>query len=330
MMDPELMALLTQARATGANKNLSSVLRNLNNPMLAFLAGVPQQPTDVSADMPLMSQYANVSDPVIQEIVSKINAGTNEYELSSWFANRMADPQFALAVADTGMQEDDLLALAKGMQRERSKAGSSVRDSWWAKAGLSDPSQLYTEATVPLSEREALRIADIRIGSRPAREMLSRAKMEESNARRGVELSDKTLADFLGNLRSIEMQGGGSVPAMSLARMRRDIESRRGGITEEGLQGLVEKYRPENADYAKAYEKDIQQLYKRGRPSAPGKSRDALTKAQENVGLAQQQLNAAAEEEAAIRRGRARAFAEAGRTPARDELQNMLRFMTGK
>lgn len=329
-MDPELMALLAQARTSGANKNMSSVLRNLGSPFLAFLAGVPQQQDMSMADMPLTSAYAGSQDPVVQSVLNQVNTGIDEYALKSWLANQDANPEFAQLRAEYGWQPEDLEGLAVGLQKERSKAGGRSKDSWWAKAGLSDPSQMYTEETVPLSEADALRIADVRMGSSPARQMLSRANIDVANARRGVELSKKTLSNFLKNLRGVEMQGGGTQSAMALTRLRKDLSGLEGGITEQGFEQLVQKYRPENEDYAKMYEEDIDRLYKKGKPSAPGRAKDALVVAQERQGLAAQQMNAAAEEESAIRRGRARAFAEAGRTPTRDQLASIMRFMTGK
>lgn len=151
-MDPELMAAFLGARDN--NKNVSGLLGNLDNPMLAFLAGVYDPMAGQAGGGQLWSSYANNPDyPIVQDIMKKIQNGADPFYLNSYIDSIAGDADF------NGFQDADLKGLAKGLYNEYTGGGSGGGDgaggggggTWWGKAGLRNPTDVYTTADVPLN-----------------------------------------------------------------------------------------------------------------------------------------------------------------------------------
>ena len=152
----ELLALLGGAKA--GNKKLSGLLGNLDNPLLLAFAGVldPMYGTGSAGSTPLMSQYANSQEPIIQDIVSKVQQGVDPYALSSYIDTLVNVPNTDMA----GFQVNDLKGLAKGLANEWSKS-SSNSNNVFAKAGFRHPNDVYTYADLPMEDYAVKAIQDI-------------------------------------------------------------------------------------------------------------------------------------------------------------------------
>ena len=152
----ELLALLGGAKA--GNKKLSGLLGNLDNPLLLAFAGVldPMYGTGSAGATPLMSQYANSQEPIIQDIVSKVQQGVDPYALSSYIDTLVNVPNTDMA----GFQVNDLKGLAKGLANEWSKS-SSNSNNVFAKAGFRHPNDVYTYSDLPMEDYAVKAIQDI-------------------------------------------------------------------------------------------------------------------------------------------------------------------------
>jgi hypothetical protein len=163
MTEQEMQLLLAFAAAKQGNKNVGGVLGNLDNPMLAVLAGAYDPRTGSGAQSgggPFWSKYSQSQDPVIQDIIAKISQGFDKYQLNSYIDSLAAQGQ------DLGsFQVGDLKGVAASLQKEYvdgpSTSGGAASKDPFSKAGIPNPSELYDVSTVPISAPNAKRIQDI-------------------------------------------------------------------------------------------------------------------------------------------------------------------------
>jgi hypothetical protein len=160
-MDPEIAALFLGARDN--NKNVSSVLNNLDSSVLALLAGVydPLAAQGGSGGQ-LWSSYAGNPDyPVVQDIQQKIQGGADPYYLNSYIDGLVANK-----VDLNGFQDADLKGLAKGLYNEYNGKGSGGGGggggdddlpSW-----LRDPTDVYTTQDLPMTPKLQEMISELR------------------------------------------------------------------------------------------------------------------------------------------------------------------------
>lgn len=330
-IDPVLMQLFAASRQKGANRNASSVLGNLDNPYLAYLAGVYDP---VSAEMmnepssDLIARYAGDPNyPAVNQVIQQIQAGMDPYQISS-FATALSGGEPV-----DNFQPSDFERLAVDMQKEYSSGGKSGKPDIWQKAGLRNPLDRYSEMDVPMSKDLMRMIAGIRQGAEPARKMrtqagtaLSRAKMEEK-------LNRSTLEEIASEFeRGRTLTSGGAARGLGdLANWLRSQES----LSPQDLERGVQKFAPSQEFELRPFKQAVKTVKSRmdkqglGYKGVPNKA-EQRRKAEEEAGLMQQQVNAAQEAERAVRRGAVRAYEEAGRTPTRDQLVGIMRFLTGK
>ena len=155
-MDPEMIKLL--AAAKGGNKNLSSTLNNLDNPFFTYFAGVydplaAQAGSSAGGGGPLWSQYAGETNPIMRDLMMKIQNGTNKFYLGSYI-----DSLNPTDVQATGYSPSDLKGLASGLLKEYTEGASSSSGSSkdpFAKAGLRSPLDLYSTSDMPVGKKGA-------------------------------------------------------------------------------------------------------------------------------------------------------------------------------
>lgn len=314
-MDPELLQLFMAAKAN--NKNVSGLLNNLDSPIFAFLAGAYDPLAGGSAGGPLWAQYSSNPDPVIQDIIGKIQGGADPFYLNSYI-EAMPD------VSSTGFQRSDLQGLAKGLQKEFSQGGSA--DKQFTDAGIRSPLDVYSTMDVPLQGKAREDVSKIRSGRASAEERLGEAQSATAAARKDNVLS-KDLREELARTLVGTTTGGANRQAKQLAEWLKTQDM----LTEDTFRSKAESLAPdqrfESIPFSRAADTVGKQIKKRG-SSAP--KIDKFKKAQEVEGLAQQQVNAGAADEEAYRRGVLKAYTESGRTPTRDSLAALLRFGAGQ
>lgn len=299
----ELMRLFALARQTSNNKNASSVLGNLDNPMLAFLAGAYVPPVDAGiGSMPLNEKYSSMDDPLIQEIMALIDAGADEYEISSALDNLIGGEN-AYRLNDSMWQAGDLKSLAVGLVKERKDAAAKTGDSWWQKAGLSDPSAQYDETNVPLSPKLTKKMSAL----------LPEVQQYAATAAEAKILSDTATKEY-------EAKKKQRKEAKETPKYRTSDLIRSGAFA------------PENRKKSQALiNKSL------GIGGSAKDAEDELKKAQLKYFAAKQkemeaEFNARGAESVATgyARGAARAAREQGRTPTRDQLASIMRFLTSQ
>jgi len=310
-MDPTLLALLASAR--DRNKNVSGVLGNLDNPLFAYLAGVYDPNTEFSSgasDMPMYSRYS--SDPntpeLIRNILSSVEAGYTKYDIEGQIDQlAAANPEL---LAQTGMQVDTLKSLAGEISKEYSEGagGGTSSKTWWKKAGLPNPLELYTTETVPLGETSRQQVAALR---EPLEMLASKKAARGASVRetldkaRGVKAAVMKPDDNFGK----SVLGFGAKQLMNILQMPNmplptslAVQSVKGKTkTKKASKDYVDVTSPEYKAYEKA----------------------ALERA--NV---ETEISNRKRQEEAIRRGRLRAYEESGKTPTGDAMAAMLKLIT--
>jgi hypothetical protein len=152
-MDPELLKLF-MAQTKGGKKNVAGLLNTLDNPLFNIIAGVydPVSAGAGNAGGALWSSYSNSQEPIIQDIVGKIEGGMDEFSLNSYI-----DALVAGGSDTAGFQVGDLKGLAKALQKEYSgtSSGYGGKQDVFSKAGLRNPLDVYSEEDAPLNARES-------------------------------------------------------------------------------------------------------------------------------------------------------------------------------
>lgn len=354
-MDPEVLRLFLQTSGSlgGAGKTEDLLMSQLLGYILGginpeTIAGTPGG----TGGSRLMANYANDTNPAMQQVIQHIQQGTDPYRLSSFVDAVVAEnPE---AVTELGFQPSDFKNLALAMNREfsgTSGGGSSSKGSSgsgggfnFARAGLSNPLDLYDLATVPLNADATDFISKQRetggAAEKQAKESAQRARgiisdmkskpgkmFREYNPREAARVFD----DVLGSAQTAKSSGGMWIGKISgLANWLKKQDS----VTEEQLNkeldkavgSLHEAYQPEAG---KAVEK-IKKELKTGRATMSAKAdinspefwkwRKQVEEARKNAYTAQE----AGRQEMAVRESAVQAAKDAGRTPLNDELRTRL------
>ena len=346
MTDQELQMLMAFAAAKQGNKNVGGVLGNLDNPMLAVLAGAYDPRTASGAQGgggPFWSKYSQSQDPVIQDIIGKISQGFDKYQLNSYIDSLAAQGQ------DLGsFQVGDLKGVASSLQKEYvdgpSASGGAASKDPFSKAGIPGPGELYDTSTVPLSAPNVKRISDIQTklaadtaGYGDASYNVETARNALGQGSASVE-GDKRLKT--GDVfKWLEQSMGKGRGAVALNRVRSHYLNNRSD--EISLSDLNQSL---NEAGAKAYKNsnpkgiDVTK-FKQGAGEVLGKAKKAqgigynkaanakYDKAMtQKVGM--EYLDAGAKQrEQAIREGQMQAAAKSGATPSTDAMKQILKFI---
>jgi hypothetical protein len=351
-MDPEIMAAFLGARDN--NSNVSGLLGNLDNPMLAYLAGVYDPMAGQAGGGQLWASYANNPDyPIVQDIMQKIQNGADPFYLNSYIDSIAGDADF------NGFQDADLKGLAKSLYNEYTGGGSGGGDgagggggggTWWGKAGLRNPTDVYTMADVPLSSDSRKMLSEARKKDIAAKSKLSDADAAVKAARsklsnlydkdfsttelmtwlrndpEGKKIAkeknidwdkvDETTGQVFGWGASKDTSTGWWDP-ISVATDLVSIPLREASratevFVKENVGGGKGKYIEDVVGYGKPEDPYAEYAYEKAKFE-----RDALASASDRTSKLEE----------AARRGALRAMQDQGRTPTRDQLNTMMKFV---
>lgn len=187
-MDLEL--LLQFLQAAGTSTGAGRTLNNLDNPLLGLLTGGFDPMTMSPGAGGDWSRYAgNPEYPELQKIISEIEAGRDQYQISS-----AVDALTAGGGTLDGFQPQDFKNLALNLQKEYSGGDNA---DWFRAAGLSSPLQQYTAETVPMDEASMRRARLASAGLKAAQRRATRGKGPEVYQKEAIESLVKRAEDAI-------------------------------------------------------------------------------------------------------------------------------------
>jgi hypothetical protein len=309
-MDPELLQLFASAR--GANKNVSGLLGNMDNSLLAFLAGVydPVSAQGQATAGPLWAKYSQNPDPTIQGILQEIIDGGDPFSLSS----RIDQMDTMGDISGAGFQVGDLKGLAKALHTEYTTAGDPKNMSVWAKAGLREPTDLYSTQDVPLGETSRKEIVGMREGQVAADRKLSTAQTQYGKVKSQLSVEDKIKEQMINRLNSNRASGPYQSRALAEWISQQDV--------------LDENQLRNKAQALSVPEKEINKATKTLSKRKNKVNQTEYTKSQYDLGSASVQSDAAKAAERLYREGLVSSYEAAGKTPLRDQLAGIMSFLS--
>lgn len=308
-MDPQLLALL--AAALRGNSGVSGLLGNIDNPLLAVLAGV-YDPIAAQGGQAgsLYNQYnasRETNPEIINSILASVESGANPYEIESEIDRIAADnPEF---IAASGMTPETLTAMAKDMQGQYT---SGQKQDVFSKAGLRNPADVYTMEDVPLPLEAERLIASFRESIEPTfgreseyKSELRRLAQREQGRKRKAAFG--TYEEGSAKDRMARLAFGGELSP--------EEELKFGGPV---TTAMFSKQAPEMAKKAL---KDS------------GYQMSADTQAQarallQNLTNTRQERSNAMKREQAVREGVLRSYEKSGQTPLKDQMNAILRTLS--
>ena len=340
-MDPQVLQLMMQlAQAKGGNKNLSSLMGNMDNSLLLAFAGVldPMVAQGSSQSSGIYNQFAN--DPntpaTVQQVMDWVDQGLNKYQIESMVTQLPED-----VVRDGGYTKKQLVSMANDMTKQRSTGADK---NVFEKAGYRNPNDVYGSMDVPLNANNQKMIYDIQqegktgsLGSEAKAQNATKAlaKLRAGTSVMSPEASKKLAKD----LDWTKPRAGDWVfdPNKEiLYSLRTDLLNAKDDVNlDEWSKNVTEsnfKWGGLGLDKEK-FKKDIAKLTKKGQKYAQIKHTkplsDAYDKAMfEKVTSEGAATNARRQEEAA-REGVLQAYAEMGRTPFTDQASQLMKFIAG-
>lgn len=150
-LDQEQLLMWLLANASGKRSGVSQALNNLDNPIYGAMVGGYNPLTQASTGGgQLWSRYSGVEDEDLRTIMDMIEEGQDKYTIGSMIDTLYGDAitQVRPAFEGLGLQEEQVRSLVDDLQKEY--VGGQQEDVF-AKAGLSNPIDVYTPETVPLS-----------------------------------------------------------------------------------------------------------------------------------------------------------------------------------
>lgn len=299
-MDLEL--LLQFLQAAGTSTGAGRTLNNLDNPLLGLLTGGFDPMTMSPGAGGDWSRYAgNPEYPELQKIISEIEAGRDQYQISS-----AVDALTAGGGTLDGFQPQDFKNLALNLQKEYSGGDNA---DWFRAAGLSSPLQQYTAETVPMDEASMRRARLASAGLEAAQRRATRGKGPEVYQEDAV----KSLVEKVNKEKA---RAGGST-GYQLSRFASWLEKNAGKVTPKQVQDELGKYADkvlpgEKEKFMRAV-KNFRQETKWIQPKQT--SGDLYSQGQAKLW----ELMAGAEQA-----GRAQGFAQQGITPLKSDLSKRL------
>lgn len=302
-MDEQTIQLLAQlmSSAKGGNKNLSSLMGNLDNPLLLALAGAldPYYGQQQSAGS-LYSQYS--SDPTtpvaVKAVMDYVDQGMNKYQIEKQVNALDLD-----VVNDSGYTREQLAAIGSDMSKERTKGGAS---DVFAKAGLRNPNEIYGVEDVPLSAGqqkqyqgfvdEAMQ-AEKPIGGLQYDLRRAQKKLSEADTQSAKEAAKRWVDE---NVQRVGGPGGQSVdPSVSI---KQEID--------------------------KMSDEEVRKKYNLG-PASTTEDYDAAARATARLADQRSKAMMARRKAMTVRENALGQAAASGRTPFTDQASALLRFVAG-
>lgn len=342
-MDPQILQLMMQmSQAKGGNKNLSSLMGNMDNSLLLAFAGVldPMVAQGSSQSSGIYNQFAN--DPntpaTVQQVMDWVDQGLNKYQIESMINTQIPDS----VATDGGYTKKQLISMASEMSKQRSTgADKSVLE----KAGYRNPNDVYSSMDVPLNAANQKMIFDIqqtgKTGSQGSEAKAQNATEALAKLRAGTSImtpeASKKLAKDLDWTKPNAQDMMVFDPNKSLLYGLRDdlLNAKEDVNIDEWTKNITESsFKWGGLGLDKEYlKKKVAGLTKKGQKYAQTKYTkplsDAYDKAMfEKVTSEGAATNARRQEEAA-RAGILQAYAEMGRTPFTDQASQLMKFIAG-
>lgn len=347
MTDQEMQMMLLMSAARGGNKNLSGVLGNMDNQLLAIMAGA-YDPRTAEQSGPgassYWSRYSQSEDPVIQDVIAKITSGADKYQINSYIDSLAAQGQ------DLGaFQVSDLKGVATELYKEFTGTGSSgssssKNKSVTQKAGIPDPTELYNTSTVPLSSMNEQYIRKLQEDLMPKvkgyETVSSQVGVARKNLERGSSATDagkriKT-ADVLKWFDEESSRGRGT---LGLNRARSYFKNNPvDDISSSDLTGLLTKTKGEAYKYrtgsyeAKRFDEATKNIGKKtGSARGVGYNKEANKKYDDAMlqkVTMEAMMSAANQREQAVREGQMDYARQSGATPTTDAMKMIMKFIS--
>lgn len=304
-MDEQTVQLLAQmmSSAKKGNKNLSSLMGNIDNSILLAMAGAldPYYGQQQSTGS-LYSQYAGdpTTPAAVKAVMDYVDQGMNKYQIEKQINALDLD-----VVNDSGYTQKQLIAMGAEMANERTKSGSS---DVFSKAGFRNPNDIYSVGDVPMDTGRTARFkkymseADVAgkpIGSLESALRKSQKKLFDANTQNAKERAKQWVDENISRVGGIDAGG----VSMNLApKMKAEID--------------------------KMSDEEVRKEYNLPK-AATMADYDAATR---NVAaLADQRTKEtlARRKALAVREGALSQAAASGRTPFTDQVQTLLKFISG-
>jgi hypothetical protein len=295
-MDPELLNLfLAASKAQGGN---SKVLSALNNPWISFLSGAYSPPVDGGASGgSLWATYANNPDyPELQPIIQAIQGGADEYQTQE-AVNRALGSSTTLGF----FSDSNLRKLASDLQKEYSGGGSTgsggsrSKQDVWSKAGLRNPTDVYTAGDVPLPSSVQLAMMKLM----PGYDSISKIAGSKKAAYDSAVRQWKSAKD--------EVEAGAGKP--------------------KGVPATAYAWAPDGSGETFAVDYFPSEQEKADSLSKKDAAYNKAFQASSESAIFQMEKEKRANAIEAYQRGVLRAYQEAGRTPAKDQMSTILKFI---
>lgn len=342
-MDPELMQLFLSAK--NSDTGAAGLLKLLTSPQLQLLAGQYDPLAAQGGSAGLTQRYASDPTPAIQQMMQQINTGIDKFALSSYVDS------LAGQGVDTGsFQIDDLKSLGNALIAERD--GTGPKNSKNA-GGLRNPTDLYTTADVPVSQSNIKALSGYRKNQDQAASRLKQAEAGADTASKdmgplfaGMDERGRPMAPSAQQMIQYVKSNQQSLPGADSIDWRK-VDPDTGTLYSwAGTQNRPKRGFADPRGLIDMFTKTpLQSVFKTGEdiwdmnfgksksvadyvPQPDEKKTEAYKKAMRKKGLAEQQVNAGQGQEEAYRRGMLRAYAEAGKTPAKDQLAGIMRFLS--
>jgi hypothetical protein len=317
----QLLALLL-SNAKGGNKNLSSLLNNIDNPNLLAMAGVLDpyygMGSSGGGSGQLYGSFAadETTPAAVKAVMDYVDQGMNSYQIEA--AINSLDSN---VIKDSGYTDEQLISMGKEMSKQGGKKAQDI----FAKAGLRNPNEIYSVDDVPLNSKESKMFLDyagkakdtdkstsnyeyaLRVAKENYNRLLKEQKGPRGKENKGIQDRDMGSSSVFYNTGAkITPYGGGpeqvydpssDVPAVYDPRRK---DTRKGGKGQDSM------------------------------PKGPTqKDRDDISRAQvalyeQNLRVLNDKRRAQAVQEGALNRA-----ASSGRTPYSDQISSMLKFVAG-
>jgi hypothetical protein len=353
-MDTEtqkLLALLL-GQAKSGNKNISSILGNMDNPILLAMAGAldPYYGSAASGSSggSLYNSFASdESTPAaVKAVMDYVDQGMNPYQIEAQINALDSD-----VIKDSGYTDQQLISMGK----EMTKQGGKVANDVFKKAGLRNPNEVYTTSDVPIEGGVRDMVVEQDKKSKKILEMQANADTAVAKAQKklspmyGKRFDTKELIDWLKNdpsgqkiakEKNVDWSKVDETTGQVFSGPLSDVNYDNGwqkwtpwgalgnlvgqGVAEVGRVGEI--YAKENVMGGKPKYIEDKVGFRKGENPYDVYALDQAKLDQE--ALVNQQQKAKKLDEA-TRRGALRAYSESGRTPFTDQTSALLKFVAG-
>lgn len=355
-IDPELLNLFQQA--AGSRSGAGRVANNIDDIYLAYLSGGLNPETLTGSggvgggSSQLMNNWSSDPNPAIQQVIEHIKAGTDPYRLASFvdavIANNTNDVQ------DLGLQPEDFKNLALAMNKEYSGDSSSSggkgsgKGTNFAKAGFSNPLDIYSASNAPLNDSAVKFIMEQQnIGSQASKDFAGSQQKVSRTYDALNENPELMTRDYSGQRLAKLFENGGESAKYATgsglwrgrirASLANWLDSQKGPVNEVELNKKIKEFRPTSGMDIdkKMYDKAIKDIKNKISQNEAVDTNVDVNSAEfqdfrkqiDESRRASFKQGEASRQEKATRQGAADAANAAGRTPFGDEIKKRLALL---